>query len=139
MEPEQIITALLAVLGSSVVVEIVPIKINPWTWLARRIGKAILGDVTEQLVDISNKLDAHIGEDARDKAKRLRVRILRFADELLQGERHSQEHFNEILEDITEYNRYCATHPDFPNDKAAISIGHIENVYRARLENNDFL
>lgn len=139
MEPEQIITALLAVLGSSVAIEIIPIKINPWTWLARRIGKAILGDVTEQLVDISNKLDAHIEEDTRDKAKRLRGRILRFADELLQGERHSQEHFNEILEDITEYNRYCATHPDFPNDKAAISIGHIENVYRARLENNDFL
>ena len=78
-------------------------------------------------------------EDAKDKAKRLRVRILRFADELLQGEPHIQEHFNEILEDITEYNRYCSTHPDFPNDKAAISIGHIENVYRARLENNDFL
>lgn len=139
MEPEQIITALLAVLGSSVAIEIIPIKINPWTWLARRIGKAILGDVTEQLSWISEQLKSHIEADARDKAKRLRVRILRFADELLQGERHSQEHFNEILEDITEYNRYCATHPDFPNDKAAISIGHIENVYRARLENNDFL
>lgn len=139
MEPEQIITALLAVLGSSVVVEIIPIKINPWTWLARKIGKAILGDVTEQLSGISEQLKSHIEADARDKAKRLRGRILRFADELLQGERHSQEHFNEILEDITEYNRYCATHPDFPNDKATISIGHIENVYRARMENNDFL
>ena len=123
MEPEQIITALLALLGSSVAIEIIPIKINPWTWLAR----------------ISEQLKSHIEADARDKAKRLRGRILRFADELLQGERHSQEHFNEILEDITEYNRYCSTHPDFPNDKAAISIGHIENVYRARLENNDFL
>lgn len=139
MEPEQIITALLAVLGSSVVVEIIPIKINPWTWLARKIGKAILGDVTEQLSGISEQLKTHIEEDAKDKAKHMRVRILRFADEILQGERHSQEHFNEILEDITEYNRYCASHPDFPNDKATISIGHIENVYRARLENNDFL
>ena len=35
MEPEQIITALLALLGSSVAIEIIPIKINPWTWLAR--------------------------------------------------------------------------------------------------------
>ena len=86
MEPEQIITALLAVLGSSVAIEIIPIKINPWTWLARRIGKAILGDVTEQLSGISEQLKSHIEEDARDKAKRLRVRILRFADELLQGE-----------------------------------------------------
>lgn len=85
MEPEQIITALLAVLGSSVAIEIIPIKINPWTWLARKIGKAILGDVTEQLSGISEQLKSHIEEDAKDKAKRLRVRILRFADELLQG------------------------------------------------------
>ena len=80
MEPEQIITALLAVLGSSVVVEIIPIKINPWTWLARRIGKAILGDVTDQLSGISEQLKSHIEEDARDKAKRLRGRILPESD-----------------------------------------------------------
>ena len=67
------------------------------------------------------------------------MRILRFADEILQGELHSREHFDEVLEDITEYNRYCARHPEFPNDKATLSIAHIERVYRARLEKNDFL
>lgn len=139
MEPVHFAIGVVSFLVTTGIIEIAPIKVAPWSAAFRWIGKKIMGDVSAQLVDISDKLDSHIEEDARDKAKRLRGRILRFADELLQGERHSQEHFNEILEDITEYNRYCATHPDFPNDKAAISIGHIENVYRARLENNDFL
>lgn len=136
---DKLIGGLLALLASSVVVQVSPIKLNPWTWLAKKIGTAINGKVTRQLAEISRKLDAHISEDGRSDAKRARVHILRFADEVLQGKLHSKEHFDEILEDITFYNRYCARHPEFPNDKATLSIAHIERVYRARLEKNDFL
>lgn len=130
---------LVGLLASSIVVEVVPIRVNPWTWIFRKIGEAINGEVTRQLAEISSKLDAHISEDNKGDAKRERIRILRFADEVRQGKRHSKEHFNEILEDITEYNRYCAHHPEFPNDKASISIALIEDTYRMRLEKNDFL
>lgn len=136
---DKLIGGLLALLASSVVVQVSPIKLNPWTWLAKKIGTAINGEVTRQLAEISRKLDAHISEDGKSDAKRARVHILRFADEVLQGKLHSKEHFDEILEDITFYNRYCARHPEFPNDKATLSIAHIERVYRARLEKNDFL
>ncbi len=136
---DALIGALVTLLASSVVVQVAPIKLNPWTWLAKKIGRAINGEVTAQLAEISEKLDTHIYEDDKNDAKRARVRILRFADEILQGELHSKEHFDEILEDITEYNRYCARHPEFPNDKATISIAHIENTYRTRMEKNDFL
>lgn len=121
----KLIGGLATLLASSVVVEIVPIKICPWTAFFRWVGKKINGDVREKLDEISNDLSTHIHEDNQRNAKRARVRILRFADE--------------ILEDITEYNRYCARHPEFPNDKATLSIAHIERVYRARLEKNDFL
>ncbi len=136
---DTLLGGLVALLASSVVVQVAPIKLNPWTWLAKKIGRAINGEVTAQLAEISDKLDAHIYEDDKNDAKRARVRILRFADEILQGELHSKEHFDEILEDITEYNRYCARHPEFPNDKATISIAHIESTYRTRMEKNDFL
>lgn len=130
---------LLGLLASSVVVEVVPIKLRPWTAIFRWVGKKINGDVRDKLDEISNDLSTHIHEDNQRNAKRARVRILRFADEILQGERHSKEHFDEILEDITEYNRYCARHPEFPNDKATLSIAHIERTYRTRMEKNDFL
>lgn len=126
-------------LASSVLIQIAPIKLNPWTWLARKIGTAINGEVLARVDDISVELAEHVRRDDERNAKRARVRILRFADEILQGELHSKEHFDEILEDITEYNRYCTRHPEFPNDKAALSIAHIERTYRTRMERNDFL
>lgn len=135
----EVIGGLLALLASSVVVQVSPIKLNPWTWLAKKIGTAINGEVLEKVDHISVELAAHVKHDDERNAKRARVRILRFADEILQGERHSKEHFDEILEDITEYNRYCARHPEFPNDKATLSIAHIERTYRTRMEKNDFL
>lgn len=135
----KLIGGLVGLITSSIVVQVAPIKLEPWTWIFRKIGNAINGDVREKLDEISNDLSTHIHEDNQRNAKRARVRILRFADEILQGERHSKEHFDEILEDITEYNRYCARHPEFPNDKATLSIAHIERTYRTRMEKNDFL
>lgn len=136
---DKLIGGLVGLLTSSIVVQVAPIKLEPWTWIFRKIGKAINGDVREKLDEISNDLSTHIHEDNQRNAKRARVRILRFADEILQGELHSREHFDEILEDITEYNRYCSRHPEFPNDKATLSIAHIERTYRTRMEKNDFL
>lgn len=82
---DTLLGGLVALLASSVVVQVAPIKLNPWTWLAKKIGRAINGEVTAQLAEISDKLDAHIYEDDKNDAKRARVRILRFADEILQG------------------------------------------------------
>jgi hypothetical protein len=135
----KLVGGLVGLLASSVVVEIVPIKICPWTAFFQWVGKKINGEITAQLAGISDKLDSHIQEDDQREAKRARIRILRFSDEILKKERHSKEHFCEVLEDITEYNRYCAQHPKFPNDKATISISHIEQTYKERLEKDDFL
>ena len=135
----KLIGGFLALLASSVVVQVSPIKLNPWTWLAKKIGTAINGEVLEKVDHISVELAEHVKYDNERNAKRARVRILRFADEILQGELHSREHFDEVLEDITEYNRYCTKHPEFPNDKAVLSIAHIERTYRTRMERNDFL
>lgn len=131
--------AVLGLLGASVVVQVAPIKINPWTWLAKKIGKAINGEVLDKIETVDEKLDRHVKQDDAREAKRLRGKVIDFADELRQGLEHSEENFNRILENITEYNRYCAKHPEFPNDKATLSIAYIEMVYRKRLEENDFL
>ena len=45
-------------------VQIAPIKINPWTALAKAIGKAVNADVFNRLSEIESKLDEHIKTDA---------------------------------------------------------------------------
>ena len=64
-------------------VQIAPIKINPWSALAKAIGKAINADVSNRLDGIESKLDGHIKTDDRRTADNLRAQILHFNNELL--------------------------------------------------------
>lgn len=68
-----------------------------------------------------------------------RYRVLRFNDEILHGERHSKEHFDQILEDITHYENYCETHPEYENNKAVLAIANITKIYQKCSEENSFL
>ena len=113
----------LAVLAT--VVELVPIKINPWRWLLGIIGKALTKD-------ISDKLEQKDAEDARNH-------ILRFGDEIKNKVRHSEEYFNQILDDITKYEQYCDQHPDFKNARTMATKQIIKDVYAKCLKEKDFL
>ena len=141
----------------SIVLQIAPIKINPWSWLGKligrffgwlgkRVGKAINGDVITELEEIKDRLTVLEKHDeqqdatrARDKALDARRRILRFADECRRKDKHSEEHFNNVFEDIKYYTSYCRDHEDFANDKARLSIKRIEEVYEECGRENSFL
>lgn len=131
--------AAAALLGGSTLIQVTPIKLNPWTWLAKKIGKAINGDLIEKVEKLDSKVDKLEKARGEENAENRRVRILRFSDELQHGVRHSQEHFDQILLDITVYNKYCAEHKEFLNDRTVIATERIKSSYRERLERNDFL
>ena len=69
-------------------IQVAPVKINPWSWLAKAIGRAINAEVIK-------KLDAHITMDDRRTADGHRARILHFNNELLRGIEHTKEEFIE--------------------------------------------
>ena len=134
-------------------VEIAPIKINPWTHILRAIGRRINKETIDQIKELKDEID---GVDSRvnDIDSRLnhldgridenniilcRSRILRFGDEVSHGRNHSRDHFRQILLDITNYNSYCREHPDFKNDMTKITSKRIEDDYVERDKNNNFL
>lgn len=113
-------------------VQIAPIKFNPWSWLAKTIGKAINADITE-------KLEAHITMDDRRTADAHRARILHFNNELLRNIPHTKEEFIEVLAEIDSYEGYCREHPEYPNNRARLAIENIDETYKERLKKHDFL
>lgn len=134
----EIVLGVLGVLGGMTLVQLTPIKIDPWTWLARKVGHAINGELIERM----DKLEATVKKiqttgDERD-AKATRIRILRFGDEILHGVHHSKEHFDQTLLDITEYERYCRDHPDFINNMTELTSKHIMETYSACFEDRKF-
>lgn len=113
-------------------VQIAPVKINPWSWLARAVGRAINAEVIK-------KLDDHITMDDRRTADGHRARILHFNNELLRDIGHTQEEFFEVLAEIDAYEEYCRDHPEYPNNRAVLAIENIREVYKDRLKKHDFL
>lgn len=123
----------------SMLVEVSKIKINPWSALAKWLGRAINSDVTKELTEIKTKLDSHINMDDRRNADGHRTRILHFNNELLRSINHTKEEFIEVLTEIDAYESYCAEHPEYPNNRAVLAIENIREVYMERLKKHDFL
>lgn len=121
------------------VVQLVPIKINPWSFIAKAVGKAVNADVSRELSEINRKLDAHITMDDRRTADGHRARVLHYNNELLRDIDHTKEEFIEVLTEIDAYERYCEEHPDYPNNRAVLAIENIRDNYKERLQKHDFL
>lgn len=104
------------------IIQVSPIKVNPWSKIARAIGSALNADVMEKLNE--------------NEATTARYRVLRFDDEIRHKVKHTEEHFNQILDDIDKYERYCSTHPNYKNSRSVVAIDNIRRTYdRCRREN----
>ncbi len=128
------------------IIEVTPIKINPWKWLAKQVGHAINGEVIAK-VDKLDKNFESLQTDVKslrtdfevESATTCRTRIMRFGDEIRHGTRHSKEHFDQILLDISEYEQYCSGHPKFKNNVAVATIDKIKRTYQDCLDKDSFL
>lgn len=134
-------------------IEIVPIKINPWSWLAKHFGKAINAEVMAELTTVKKELDTVKKEQTKIQkqleqriqveddrnADRQREKILDFNLELVRKLDHTKEDFNEIMIVMDEYETYCMNHPKYKNNRATLAIENIKRVYREREVKNDFL
>lgn len=120
-------------------VKIPKVDLNLWTILARTLGRAMNGELVEKINKISSELETHIKRTEEERINQVRQRIIRFSDEVMYDTGHSQEHYNDILEDINKYEKYCKSHPDFVNNKAVMAIDTIKEAYQYCVDNHDFL
>ena len=132
--------------GVTGLVQISPIKIDPWSKIAHAIGRAINKEVIDKVNKLENDVSAlkEIGDsrDAKEDerhARTLRRDILRFGEELRHIPKHSKERFDDVLLEITEYESYCNAHPDFKNRMTTATVNLIMSVYEKCLEDDSFL
>ena len=89
---------------------------------------------------VQKTLNEHIKEDEEQTAKNKRYRILRFYDELCEGKEHSESHFEDILDDIADYEIYCEKHKDdFKNNRGKAAMDYIKETYHTLKEKGKFL
>ena len=103
-------------------IEISPIKVNPWSALAKWLRRQLSLDTIE--------------EDLMDSR---RTRIIRFDDELIEKREHRKDMFDAILVDCDKYEKFCKSHHGYVNSVADDSIHHIKEVYSELKREDAFL
>ena len=118
--------------------------------LAVNFGNAINGELVDRIeqleagfnecsIGMRDELQRHIQKTEEERTDRARSRILRFSDEVSMERGHSEEHYDEILQDIDKYEKYCHEHPEYKNNKAVVAIGIIKDSYQDCKINHSFL
>lgn len=120
-------------------IQIAPIKINPWSAIAKALGRAINKEMMDKLESLDKEMKQLRDATALESALNCRVRIIHFGDETLHGQKHTKEHFDQILRDIDKYEHYCSTHPEFENNVTVLTSARIKEIYQKRLADGDFL
>ncbi|MBQ1780589.1 MAG: hypothetical protein II001_04055 [Bacteroidales bacterium] len=97
-------------------------------------------EATEKRIDkLQSSFDSHLKDYEAAKAASQRYRILRFYDEVCEGRRHSESHFEDILDDIDDYETYCDHHRDFKNNRGHLAMQYIRDTYSRVKANGGFL
>ena len=87
-------------------------------------------EAMEKRIDkLQTSYDAHVKDYEAAKASSQRYRILRFYDEVCDNQRHSESHFEDILQDIDEYENYCKHNEDYKNNRGHVAMEYIKELY----------
>ena len=96
-------------------------------------------EILEALDELKKMIDRVADKGEERAVVAARVRILHFADEMLEGKRHSKDSYDQALSDITLYEQYCENHPEFRNNQTVATVSFIKRNYEERLDKHDFL
>ena len=120
-------------------------KHEPWKVFFTFIGKQINKETNSRLDTIDGRitqLEAHNVEQdqrrLRDRAESARREIILAADEICVMPTHTEEWYNDILHQISDYEGYCKSHPEFPNAQAILSIDIIRASYKEHKVDGSF-
>lgn len=119
------------IIGTVTLVQIVPIKINPWTALFKWISKMVNGDLQKELTEL--KADF---EDT--KADTMRWDILTFANGCRNKQKHTKEEWEHVITQIKKYETYVEE-KGIDNGVIEEESKYLRELYHDILRDNDFL
>lgn len=93
----------------------------------------------EDFDKLSSEIDTMKKQSEERNATNVRVRILRFSDELMQSVWHSKDSFDQAILDCDFYEKYCSEHPGYKNSIAGAAIEYIRKTYQKCLEEHAFV
>lgn len=124
-------------IGSLTLIQWSPIKINPWDLLFKWLGKALNGQLLEEIEHLKEDVSTIKKDQEEDNAERMRSLILSFSSSCRRSEHHDEEEWNYIISIIKKYESYCEER-EIDNGVIEETAAYLRELYHERLKNNDF-
>lgn len=135
---------LIIVIGASLI-QITPIKLNPWDVflgaIGKRLNKAVndrIKTVEQRQKEFEDKFDTYVNEQRKKDLDDKRSQILQFCNECMLKVQHTQEQFRFVLRLCDEYEEYIEKNK-LKNGEISDAINQIRNIHRKCLAENSFL
>ena len=93
----------------------------------------------KEVGDLQVGFNQHVAEEEENRAKQARYRIFRFYDEVCDGKLHSESHWEDMLDDVDFYEKYCESHPEFKNNRGKIAMEYLKEAYKKDKATGRFL
>lgn len=125
-------------ISSITLIQISPIKINPWSALLNLIRTFLIGDLSDNLNDVRDDV-VDLKKDFEDeKISSKRWSILNYANSCRHGVRHTRDEWYHAIDQLREYEKYVEEH-NIENGVIEEEAKYLRKLYAERCENNDFL
>lgn len=116
----------IIILGAITLIQISPLKINPWSYVALLIRRLVgTEDLKKSFHDMTTRIDALEKSHARTRSKVVRKEIIEFAEDLKRGKEFHLSEFEEMGRIINEYRQIIETHK-FKNSYCEAQMDYIE-------------
>lgn len=119
-------------------VEIAPIKINPWKTLFKYIGKITNSELIEKVDEMQGNMKRLKRDFELKCANDKRWDILDFANACRNGRRHDKEEWEHVISQLKEYESYVEKY-NIDNGVIEEDTRYLRELYQEKLSNNDFL
>ena len=131
------------------VIQIAPIKIDPWTWMFKWIGKILTSDVSKEIKQVRKEFSDEIADlknlhaeqqEAIDNNEidRIRYEVLDFANSCRNGRKHTKDEFEHIIVLNKKYQRLL-TKTGAENGVFDAEYEYIYDIYKRCQRENTFL
>lgn len=114
-------------LAGFTLVELSPIKINPWKWF----GDLLFGEFRKELSELKRDFE-------ETKADDMRWNILNFANSCRRHEEHSKDEWRHVMSQIRYYEEYTEK-KNIQNGVIDEDAKYLRELYHERNVKNDFL
>lgn len=118
-------------------IQITPIKLNPWDKLFKWIGNKLNADIKKDLDSVKKDLDEHIKNSNIKDLRDTRMHILEFCNSCMNGQRHTKEQFDFMITQCDDYEQYIEKNK-IKNGVITSAINEIRRRYDDAIHNNYF-